>query len=431
MQKTRKINVLNWSSAKQLVKRANQELFDIINALNPSDNLKLIHASYLFGDLIVDNGITSLPNKNGALTTIENSDLPDDLKYQLSYSPIPLILTLKNDNEVFLDTGRRAIPLNLFHQGSMLGVFETLSYIFKQEAHPKWCVSAGARSIILLPKIADNVGLDRMRVRYDLPANLYPAELRSQWEFFKKIAQSNNFEQTWENEVLFFTKEWLGNTGIKWQKFNDYIYRQGWIQTSTVPIGKLENSLLWEKFSEAISMRNLKPRPYLADQLRYILAISDCKAPAFQPVYSQTFAPLDGIKEAIIDVYELRHYFPTIMCINPLHDSKKNMVYYSLSYPTLLEGTTIDRSTSTIMLDLRKLKLLIDTIQTHGRTNYDELLQRIEYFHTENDKFNEIKASIVIPDMDNHFLKDLEQFPKRKFCSTSLFLRGCISIQVN
>lgn len=430
MLQKRKIEILDWASAKSLVKEVNLELYKIIEKLNPSSDFKLIRATYLFGDLIVKNGTTYFPNGNGALVTIERSDLPQDIKDKLGYTSIPLFLTLKNDNEVFADTGRRAVPINLFHAGGLLGVFETLPYIFGLQTCANWCVSAGSRSIILIPKISDSLGIDQLRFKYGVPTNIDPSNYSQQWYLFKAIAQHPNFEQSWENEVLFFTQDWFRNKGSKWQNFNEYLFKEGWKQLQ-YSVGRIGSSLQWEISAELISLRNLKPRAYLADQLKHILSLYDVRAPAFQPAFSQTTAPLLGLKKVIVDTYSLKHYLPTMMCINTLHDSDSPNIYYSLSFPTLLEGSVIDKATSTIMIDLRKIKQLIDTIHERGNKHYTDIVKRISYFHVERDPHSEIKTSDLIVEEDHDFLKDMKMFPNRKFCSTSTFWRGCIKITVD
>lgn len=431
----RSLEILTWKEIRNSVAEVNQPLANIIDECNPPDNLKLIKSRYLFGDIIVNQGVVNLPDESGKLCTLDNVHLPKAINGSLSYQSIPLFLTLKNDNEVFVDTGSRVVPLNLFHQGSLLGVFEAINFMYGKKTFPKWCVSAGARSILMLPRITDNLGLDKLRLRYDIPATIRLQTLADHWDFFTTIARHESFEQTWNNEVLFFTKDWLTQTNSKWTKFKDYIYKQVWNQAE-FSIGKIECSLQWEMFAEAISMRNLKPRPYLADQVKHILSIASGQSPAFRPaVNNQHIAPIEGLQKAVIDVYQLKDYVPTIMGICPLNAIENNIpVYYSLSFTTLLEGTPIDKSTSTIMLDSRKIKLLLDTLKKYAKNNtkFDSnIIHRVEidFFHSNDDKRGEIRSSSEIFLEDSTFSEDKEKFPNRRLCDQSLFWRGCIRIK--
>jgi len=110
-------------------------------------------------------------------------------------------------------------------------------------------------------------------------------------------------------------------------------------------------------------------------------------------------------------------------------------VYYSLFYPILLEGSPQSTRASTIMLNLRDTKLLLDLLKrsynAKSKFNYDFIRRaQFEYFHVESDKYCEIKQSQLIPNSDPAFQqKDL--FKDRTFCSTSSFWRGCIRISMS
>ena len=430
----RKLEIVKWEDVCRDVASINNELAAIIDSIPSKNDLHLIKATYLYGDLIVNNGFTYLPDKNNKLQLINNSDLPVKIKESLSYQFIPLFLTLRNDNEVFVDTGKRVVPLNLFHQGSLLGVFEAADFMLDRKISPRWCVSAGARSILMLPKITDNLGLDRLRLHYNIPATLRVKYLQDHWELFVAMANNPDFVQPWQNEVLFFPKDWLLKKSSQWNNFREYLYRQAW-QQAQFSIGRIEDSLQWEMFAEAISLRNLKPRPYLADQVKHILAIAAGKSPAFKPTNDEHTAPIQEIQKSIANIYLLKNHMPTIMSIDPLNDFNKPIpVYYSLSFPTVMEGTPVDKSTSTVMLDLRKIKLLMDTLKRYVEKNPsfgNSVIHDIglTYFHVEADKYGEIEISSKIPERDLTFATvDREIFPDRRFCDTSQFWRGCIML---
>ena len=53
----RDVKVTHWAEVRAEVEKANPELTKLIDQLNPNKTYKLIKARYLFGDLIVENGI--------------------------------------------------------------------------------------------------------------------------------------------------------------------------------------------------------------------------------------------------------------------------------------------------------------------------------------------------------------------------------------
>ncbi len=166
--------VLTWQDIRHAVKQTNPELGAIIDELSPDKNYRLIKCKYKYGDYIVDEGKPVLPTENGLKTLDElllESKSAHDLK-GLTYSQIPLLLLLHNTAEVFTASNGRIIPLNLFFPGSLLGLFETVDYLFNRPSNAKWCVSSGSRSILMLPKITDKNRLKNLRLEFNLPADL-------------------------------------------------------------------------------------------------------------------------------------------------------------------------------------------------------------------------------------------------------------------
>lgn len=424
----------NWQDIRSQVVSVNPTLANIIDAIDPSNKLKFIAASYLFGDIFINNGLPYLPNKN-RLLPLTHEDIPVEIRKELSYAQIPLFLTLKKDCEVFIDTNSRTIPLNLFRAGNLLGLFETVDYMFDRKSNSKWSVSAGARSVMMLPKIGDDSGLSRLRRLYDLPTTLRIKNLSEHWQLFTHLAQNPKIEPLWENKILFFSKEWFNkkNDSLEWNIFRNYLLQQAWIQAQ-FSIEKVELSLMWEKFVETISSRHLKPRPYLADQVKHLLSISLGNFPAFIPAdNSEESVPKKELQAAIKEIYIMKEYIPTLMQISPLNEMRNQYIYYSLSFPTLLEGSPINRTTTTIIHDLRDIKLLIDTLKQYNKDSffYNQIYQtEFDYFHVEPDIFSEVKSTKTIPTEDPAFSIDNPYFPDKVFCTKSNFFRGCIRLKL-
>src|SRR5579871_3844189 len=205
------IQQLTWPEAREHVKQSNKSLAEIIDKISPNRNYLLYKVTYSFGDLIIKNGLLQLPQKKNCVQPLK--DISDhEIKDKLSYSSIPLFLTLKNCHEVFLDTGDRIIPLNLFNAGSLLGLFESMDFLFNYKSNPRWNVSAGARSLFMLPKISEMQGLKRLAKQYEIDSsNLQMVNFSDHWHVFKSIALHPTFTQSWQSEILIFSKEWLNH----------------------------------------------------------------------------------------------------------------------------------------------------------------------------------------------------------------------------
>src|SRR5690349_11490610 len=131
------------------------------------------------------------------------------IRSDLSYSPIPLSLLLNKNSEVFLQEAERTIPLNIIKPGQLFGTFETLDFIFNKPSSALWNVSAGARSVFMLPKINESFSIKRLRNHYHLSLDTQLKYLTQHWQIFKEISHVPTFSSPWQSEVLFFTKPWF------------------------------------------------------------------------------------------------------------------------------------------------------------------------------------------------------------------------------
>lgn len=145
---TNSLQELTWAEVRDEVVKVNPELADLIDKISPGKKHKFIKASYSYGNYILKDGIVYLPNEKGQVFPYTASCFNQRLKDLLTYSAIPLLLTLKKANEVFIDTGSRIIPLNLYNPGTLLGLFETMDAMWNQDSKPKWvCHGRGSFSI--------------------------------------------------------------------------------------------------------------------------------------------------------------------------------------------------------------------------------------------------------------------------------------------
>lgn len=435
----RQLAIVTWRDVRDEVLAVNKQLASLIDAINPDDDYKFVKADYAFGDLPIINGIAQILTSKDSLMPITHTSVNKKVQNILNYHSMPMFLTLQNDNEVFLDTGKRVIPLNLFHKGHLSGVYEAMDFMTNIKSKPIWSYAAGSRTIVMLPKITDRTGLKKLRALYHIPSTVQIKHLSDHWELFKYIAQSEQFEQKWSNTLLFFGKKWLtqNNDSPEWRAFKDYLIIQTWHEAHMV-IDKIKFSLSWEKFAEAISLRRLQPSHYLIDQLKHIISIAVGNYPAFRPVgLSQESAPIAGLQKAFVETYALRHYLPTILNVCSLKDQYLNpkYLYYSLAFSTVLEGTPVKKTSSTIMLDLREMKLLIETLKTFSETNPslldEDFIQRmkIEYFHAGKDIYQELNFSNDIVKDDKSFMTDQVNYPSRVFCASSPLFNGCVRIE--
>lgn len=428
------VDYVYWCDIRERVLKINPELCNAIDAVNPGKKYRLLRAKYNFGDVVVDSGVTYLPTTSGSLEPLNSQKVPLRIQEDLGYCPIPLALTLSSSNEVFITTGKRIIPLNFFKAGDLFGVFETINPFMVNQPIPMWTITAGARSIFMLPRITDTVGHKRIRRECGVSEEV-PADLVDHWKIFSQIA--HHLPNDWKNEVIFFTKDWFESLhrNNSWRPLHGFLFKTYWIQQRLFR-DTIEFDLMWESFILAISSKNLKPRPYLIDTVKHLVLIASGAMIAFRPATDEAAAPVGLLQHCYVETYGLKTHTPTI--IEPCKLDKENHVaYYSLSYPTVPGTTPFLRNAPSLIEDQRDIVRLIDTLKKAFKNSGAGLRETIgttdfELFHSERDPYNKIKSTKDINVADtrfNYFNCNIRD--NRVFCNTAQFMRGCIKISRN
>lgn len=426
----------SWADFSHLVEKAEPELFRLINQINPDKSYKLIKATYLYGEKITDLGTICVPNAQGNLVKLDDASVSAELKESLGYCPTPLILQLSAASEVFVETFERIMPLNLFTPGDLYGLFEALVPLTGCPMTPYWSVTSGARSVFLLARVSDAIGHNRLKAEFNLSAAA-PKRLSEQWNVIKQIARHPTAGTPWSSEVLIFTKKWFSRKedDIDWLRFHYYLLVKSWFQSKNVRSKISYDSMLWEHFAVAICAKNLKPNSYIVDTVKHLMLIAEGSSAGFSPLVDEKLMlPKKLIEKAYVDVYGLKDYAPIVMApwlLEKGGDIVKRL-YYSLSYPTLLEGTPSIRKVRNIMTELREVKevmaLLLKTLKTCKEKIYETKTElNFEYYHSDEDRYGEIFNTKKIPCRDEVIQSILDD-TKKLFPTHGQFLRGCISV---
>lgn len=432
------IQELTWDVVRNDIKKVNPTLYEIIESLSPNNKLTLIKARYPYGASIINVGKLHLPHKSGQSISIDDASVNQMLKKKLIYSPIPLGLLLNRANEVFIEVDDRIIPLRFLSAGKFFGLFEVTDFLSGISTQPIWCVSSGSRSIFMLPKIADKTGYNRFKKELNIPVNP-PRSLVEHWKIFSQISNHDAYINNWFSDIIFFTGAWFSkpHSDPRWSVFYNYIFRESNFQTRHSRHDASFNLAL-QSCIYAIGSRNLRPRPYIVDTLKHLIAIAAGASPAFRPTdNSEIAAPTKLIQKVYVELYGMKTYLPTLMYAHHLMvEEKMHPVYYSLAYPSFQEGIPFFKQNTDIISDEREIKLLFDTIYTahkNGKTDLSKtlnLLEKVQYdfFHSGVDMYKEIKETKNMPLGDPALIADKKFFPDKIFCSTAPFLSGCIRL---
>ena len=447
----------SWLEFREDVLNLNPDLAAIIDQLDPGKNYRLYKVRYPYGSEIVRSGVFQLPdidldidlekkNNNSKdlynnLLSINNLNLPEQVRQDLSYNArsIPVGLMLKNSIEVFIKQHDRPIPLigHRNYTGKLFGLSSNLNY--QNNFHiptALWNVTAGARSIFMLPKISNLIEHNKVQKVFNLNATA-PRALADQWDVFRELYNSdavNNANNNWDVEIIFFAGNWFqNNTDPKWMRFINYFYRNMISLTDY-----FRKNQTWDAMLSLLKTdKNMFHNPYVHQKAKYILGVATGELPAFSPAIDDSFAPVSIIQNIYTNIYDLKGHAPIIL--QPTFfdaDSNKvtssQPVYYSLNYPVTLfslgkqsENSVISTLNDTAHL-LKKYIHLIS--QQQGELlipQFDNLLHNIEfeYYHSAKNAYSFIKDIRNIANSDDRW-----GMKNKTIASHGPFLQGCIQI---
>ncbi len=419
------LQILHWNEARELIKPVNQKLVEIIDKFNPGKDFVFIKARYQYGDKILKRGELQLPTATGTVP-FQHHTIPAEIRKKLNYSTMPMGIILSKSIEVFFENEERTMPSKLFSTGTLFGLWEAFDPEPSEFVKKVWNLSAGARTVFMLPKISDAISHNRLKRDYGIHTHP-PKKLLDHHKIFADLARKQQ-EDNWYCDILFFSDKWLENKddNFGYLKLHKYWLSEAWKQSFNCR-NQMSYDVAWEDFAREIGRRNYKPGAYIINVIKHLLTIGEGIFPGFTPAIenNEDALPVNLIQEAYRKSYLLKHYEPIIM--QPCHLREKGEIaYYSLSLPTQLEYVHQAKSSSSIMTDMRELKTLMLILLESVKNKTADF----DFFHSEKDQFNEIRNASEIPDEDPRFLFKKNKDDNPWFCDNSPFWRGCVRIKL-
>jgi hypothetical protein len=431
---------VSWNDVRQQVKNVNPDLFEIIDNVGHKKDYSLYKASYPFGTNTVVNGKFYLPNKDGVLVPLSHSSIDKKTQEDLSYNAgtNPVCLVLKNSLEIYLAQKNHPILslTGMIPPGKIFSTWRVLSPGGPSEPAFLWSVSAGTRSFFMLPKISIQSKHEKLKREYKIKSDA-PRNIADHGETFIELAQSENFNQDWTVEMLFFGGKWFEKVGISNlnDTFHNYLYRLAWESSEYWRI-----QFIWDIVFSLIqkSINLARPNPYIIDTIKHLIGIGVGTYPAFAPAIDDSAAPISKLQDIYREVYKLEEYAPIIMqpLFHSVYDTETRPVYYSLEYPTTFESSPRSKQHSNKIVDLKDLKHLMEKYLTSiikGKFNVEQTRVfdmaksiKFDYFHTEVHRYQNLNLSTLLPEQDETFM--VNQKHGSVFPYNSPFLRGCIRI---
>jgi len=179
------------------------EFSSIIDKLSPNDNYKLYAATYPYGALILDQGRFQLINEQGELVPLSDNSIDKSIQQSLGYTgTMPMGLVTENSIETFFyGLDGRTIPSSFYTPGDMISLWRVLEGECSYQEGSLWSISAGSRTICMLPKLSDKTQYQRLKRKFQLKQDI-PRTLNEHWSLFKSISAHENFPQQWKTEII-------------------------------------------------------------------------------------------------------------------------------------------------------------------------------------------------------------------------------------
>ena len=236
--------------------------------------------------------------------------VPLEVREQLGYHDghIPLGMVLNRSVELYMQTEDRVIPFNVIKAGRLVGLTFVLSpvHVWPQA----WHMTAGARSIFVLPKITDSISHRKLCRARGMKVPL-ARDLGTHWSLLTKMANDSGFSQPWCTEVLFFSKKWVDNSkDDDWLRFNYFLYQEGWAAIEYM-LTKTVYDHVWDILIRELTKYDIKATPFIIDVTKYIIMVGLGAVPGFSPAINDDEAPIKGLQEDFINHYGLKNYAPT------------------------------------------------------------------------------------------------------------------------
>jgi hypothetical protein len=203
------IKQVTWQEARKEVKQVNPELADLIDDIDPGSEYTLYKACYPYGYESVKNGRFCWPDKDGNPFPLADSDvsnkIKEDLLYNLGSNPVTLVLS--GTLEIFLTLDSYIIPAGMIAGKNLFSTGLVLEQGINNQPAFLWNISAGARSLFMLRKIATTKKYKLLKKIFGVDLQV-PKKWLDQGKMFAALANSPKFGSEWYAEVLYFGKKW-------------------------------------------------------------------------------------------------------------------------------------------------------------------------------------------------------------------------------
>ncbi len=319
-----------WNDVRDQLLELNPALVAILDELSPSQEFYFYKVSYPYGAKILRKGAFYFPY-NGRMTALTDPRVPqeirEDLDYNLNSNPAGIQLT--HMSELFVELNETVFSATLLKPGAVFGFSPRLLQAeipLSSSERPisVWDMTAGARSVVIVPKITDSVNHAKLKREFGLESDV-PQSLQDQWLVFREIAAKA--KSTWRMEVLFFNKRWIQHLqDVACRGFKIYC-----LESEARMQAFWTNSFTWNLIFAGIQARlNVKKNPIVMQAIQQVFAMATGAVPGYRFSDSDAFFPKTLLERVYRDIYELKDYYPLFLNTDYFDRAP---VYCSMEFP--------------------------------------------------------------------------------------------------
>ena len=385
-----------WSEIKGKVKELNPAFFEALDAVNPSDDLRLLVVKYPYGYIMSDEKAFYLPK--GYEDALEGGGHDKDA---------PLVFVLEKQVQQYFDTSHTHVPWLVYTPGGFFPSTLQVELENDVRVYPISImkVSSGIRDVTLLSLHGNTNDFYQLRRKYHLPVGLSPENPLNHFDIFKHIVEKEDIE--WHSTVLIFSKEWRHETytNPKWWTFHKFLLEHA-IKVKSIHSGII---FLDQAIYDITRSMDFKFRPYVHEVIKQVILISIGQMLGFRPATNNEGLPLDAISEVLKNSSRELLSYPIIMQASMMTKANRHeFIYNSITYNTLMrheQKLNPNTYINEIMVHLKDYLLhFIDHLVTRG-TAYADLQKYLEIIpcSTRGSGVHNIKKCIDMYNVDPAF----------------------------
>lgn len=432
------VEEITWREAKKLAVKGDQELFKILEEIDPSDEYTFLRMRYPFGSFIMHEDSVYIPFNGNKSVPLSAPEVPQILKDKLGYRSIPFGMITENPVEVYRETDDRifSVELSGANKGIEIGIFEFFGLT------SCYSVTSGARSLFMIPKISETRHHKKLMTNYHLNC-IQPRNIQRHWNVFKELYNSDLFQTKWEAEILYLTKPWddmlaKSKKSLAWEKLLNYLVKKCNEHSELGRRRLVLDVILWQQISSSLDKQGFKPDNYITDTLKHLIYIFLGNMSGYRPITSDYGGPISEIQKIYAECYGLTQ-IPTMMGAVRYSLEKNVPVYYSMQTPMMISSSPTIRKGETIIQEMRELMMLKPVLSEHqGNIKINNIklhdlvrFMKLEYYHGDQYSYGQdIRPTREIPLHDPDFLYMPQNIQKKltEFADNGSFIRGCIKI---